>query len=39
MLTAPTTHCTLPFYIALCLVRLVGSAVVEHDLVLELDDD
>ena len=39
MLTAPTLHCTLPFCIALCSVHLVGSAVVEHDLVLDRDDD
>ena len=39
MLTAPTVHCTLPFCIALCSVDLFGSVVVEHDLVLDSDDD
>ena len=34
MLTLPTVHCALPFCIAPCLVHLVGSAVVEYDLVL-----
>ena len=38
MLTAPTEHCTLPFCSALCSVHLVGSVVVERDLVLECDD-
>ena len=38
-LTAPTVHCTLPFYITPCSVHLVGSAVVEHNLVFQPDDD
>ena len=39
MLTAPTRHCTLPSCTAPCSMRLVGSAAVERDLVLEPDDD
>ena len=31
----PYGTCTLPSYIAPCLVRLVGSAVVEHENVLQ----
>ena len=38
MPTEPTMHCTLPFCIALCSMQLVGSVVVEHDLVLECND-
>ena len=38
-LTAPKSHCALPFRIAPCSKHLVGSAVVEHDLVFEPDDD
>ena len=38
-LTAPKVHYAVPFCIAPCPVHLVGSAVVEHNLVLEPDDD
>ena len=38
ILTVPTVHCVLPFCIAPCSVHLVGSAVVEHDLVIVPDD-
>ena len=39
MPTEPTVHCTLPFYIMWYSLHLVGSAVVEHDLVFVYDDD
>ena len=39
MLTAPTMRCALPFCIAPCSVHSVGPAVVEHDLVLEPNDN
>ena len=38
MLTSPTVHYTLLFCIELCSVHLVGSAVVERDLLPEPDD-
>ena len=37
MLVEPKVHCTLPFCIVPSSVHLVGSAVVENDLVLESD--
>ena len=37
MLVEPKVHCTLPFCIAPRSVHLVGSAVVENDLVHEPD--
>ena len=39
MPTEPTVHCTLPFCIARYPLHLVGSAVVEHDLVFVYYDD
>ena len=38
-LTAPTAYCTLPFCIVRCSLHLVGSGVVEHDLVFECNED
>ena len=37
MLTASTVHCSLPSSILTCSVQLLGSAVFQHDLVLEPD--
>ena len=39
MQTAPTMHCTPLFYISPYSMYLVGSAIVEHDVVLQPDDD
>ena len=39
MQSAPTVHCTVLFCISPCSMHLVGSAVVEHDVVLQPDDD